>query len=79
MPVSPVPNLDAGGRAVVGEDDVVLRVRLGQVRQLPVLRRRDLGHVAELELLDSVVVPALAEGLPVADVLYMQCIYAMYI
>eukprot|EP00128_Syssomonas_multiformis_P014344 Colp12_sorted_trinity150504_noHs@24235 len=56
------------GGAVVGEEDVVVGVRAGEVRELSVIRGERAGGVLELQVLDRVVVPALAEGLPVASV-----------
>ena len=58
-----VGHAHAGGRAVPGEDDVVAEIDLCEIRQRTIgrLQRSD---VPELQLLDDVGNPALAETLP---------------
>ncbi len=53
----------AGGGAVPGEDDVGGRIDLGEIGDLAVSRVQ-LGDVLELQFLDDVADPALAEGFP---------------
>ena len=58
-----IRNADAGGRAVPGEDHVVLEIGLGKIGQRAV-GRIVYAHVLELELLGDVGGPVLAEALP---------------
>ena len=60
---SRVRHAHARGGAVPGEDDVGLRIDLGEVGDLTV-SRVELGDVLELQFLDDVADPALAEGFP---------------
>src|SRR5439155_12566845 len=58
-----IRNAHAGGGAVPGEDDVGLRIDLGEVGDFTI-GRVELGDVLELQFLDDVADPALAEGFP---------------
>ena len=58
-----VGHANAGGGAIPGENDVVVEIDLGKVRQLAV-RRLERADVLELELLDDVGHPAFAKAFP---------------
>ena len=58
---------DAGGGAVPGEDDIVVEIDFGEVRQFAV-RRLERADILELELLDDVSHPAFAKAFPGEDI-----------
>ena len=58
-----VRHADARGGAIPGEDDVVVEIDLGKVRQFAV-RRLERADVLELELLDDVGHPSVAKAFP---------------
>src|SRR4029079_3857996 len=58
---------DAGCGSVPGKDDIAREVDVGEIRQLTVSGLHD-APVAELQLLDDIDHPSLAEGLPGQDV-----------
>ncbi|MEH2475460.1 hypothetical protein V1284_006904 [Nitrobacteraceae bacterium AZCC 2299] len=53
----------AGGGAVPGEDDVGSRIGLAEIRDFAIAGMQ-LGDIPELQFLDDIADPALAEGFP---------------
>ena len=62
-----VRHAHAGRGAVPGEDDVAIRLRGGQVRQLAIFAL-ERAQIIQIQLFDGVGDPVLAEGLPREDV-----------